>query len=123
MKTPGNMTTGSTLKATSDEPTAKVIMTFNVLTKNQIPSEGAFVIEYPDTLKAGNELKECTVSFGAQKYRRSCSINQDTSVVIMKGGLPGTIPAGTNMTIVLGEFTNPRGVELRSLVLRTYYDN
>lgn len=94
----------------------------NLLTINQIPSNGAFVIRYPDSVKGDNELKDCSVSFGSNKYRRSCAINHDTQTITMKGGLPGTIPAGTNMTIVLGEFKNPAGVEDRSLVVRTYFD-
>lgn len=77
MVTPGNITLAK-LKSTSDQPNARVAITLNVMTINQIPSDGAFVIKYPDSVTGDNELRDCTVSFGSNKYRRSCSINHDT---------------------------------------------
>ena len=106
------MVTGATLGYSNVKPEAPVVYTLTFKTKNAVPAVGAFVITYPASVGIENTFSECSVSVdGISTYRRSCSVNLTTLTVTMRGGVPSTIPAGSELILVLGNFVNPPGVE------------
>ena len=104
--------TQANLTSSNDLPFNDVTLTFDIILVNNFPSDGAFVITYPDSVSVekGSELKHCTVSILSTTYRRSCILNTDSKTVTMRGGLPSDIFGGTKLTIVLGELLNPAKV-------------
>jgi hypothetical protein len=113
----------ASFESSTIQPLAEVVFTFKFTTINSIPSEGAFVVTYPQSVKPAINFKDCSVSVNSISYRRSCTLNADAKTVSMTGGLPNEIPKGAQLVIVIGYFINPDSVEPNSFLIRTYLDS